>query len=126
MLERLELGGGIEPEFVAERGPQVGVGPQRFGPAARAVERQHELGGEALAERMLADESLQLADQLAGQATAQVGIDPQLDRLQAQLVEPEDLGLRERFVGEVLVGPTPPQAERFAEDQGGDARVDVE
>ena len=44
---------------------------------------------------MLADQRLQLTDQLNGDAAPQVRLDPQLDALQPQLVQTKDLGLRE-------------------------------
>ena len=43
-----------------------------------------------------------------GQPEPQVGVDPVLDRLQAELLEPGDLGLGPRLVGELLVGVTAP------------------
>ena len=45
---------------------------------------------------MLAGQALQLADELGGQTVAEIGLDAELDRLEAQLLESADLGLGER------------------------------
>ena len=47
------------------------------------------------------DELLQLADDVRMPAEGEIGLDPALERGQAQLLEPLDRRLRERLVGEV-------------------------
>ena len=46
-------------------------------------------------------------------AGRQVGLDRQLGRLQAQLLQPPDLGARERLVGQVGQSRAAPQRERL-------------
>ena len=74
---------------------------------------------------MLTNERLQLRDQLPRQAPLEVGIEPQLDRLQPELLETGDLGLGEGLVGELLEGPAPPESQRLTEHERRRRRVDV-
>ena len=75
---------------------------------------------------MLTNERLQLRDQLTRQASPEVGIEPQLDRLQPELLETGDLGLGEGLVGEVLEGPAPPECQRLTEHERRRRRIDVD
>jgi len=50
---------------------------------------------------MLADEPLELGHELGVAAEGEVGLDPLLERGQAQLVETRDLGLCERLERDV-------------------------
>ena len=59
-LEALELGAGLQAEFLDERAAGAAVGFERVGLAAGAVEREHQLGVEALAVRVLGGQRLQL------------------------------------------------------------------
>jgi hypothetical protein len=54
------------------------VGLERLRLPARAIERQHQLPAQPLAQRLLGDQRLQLADQLAVAAAGQIGLDPVL------------------------------------------------
>ena len=78
LLELAQRGARLEAELVHERPARVLVGGERVGLAARAVEREHELTAQSLAERMLADERLELADERrrAGRARARRRSDP--------------------------------------------------
>ena len=64
---------------------------------------------------MLADERLDLADELRVAAEREVGLEPPLERLQAKLFETWGLGLRERLVGEVGKRRPAPEVESLAE-----------
>ena len=46
---------------------------------------------------MLADERLELADEVPVPSALELGLDPLLERGEAQLLEPRDLGWRERL-----------------------------
>ena len=59
---------------------------QRVGLAAVAVQGDHQPPGEALAQRVLVDRALELADRLAVAAEGEQGVEAGLQRLQAQLV----------------------------------------
>jgi DNA-binding SARP family transcriptional activator len=64
--------------------------------------------GPALAERVLADECLELSDQLVVAPKCEVGVDPELDGCQPDLFEPGDGRLGEALVGEVRERRAPP------------------
>ena len=101
LLELLERRARIDAELLDERAARVPVDVQRLCLAARTVEREHQLGTEALAERVGGDELLQLSHDVRVPAEGKIGLDPALERGQAQLLEPRDRRLRERLVGEV-------------------------
>ena len=79
-----------------------------------AVQGEHQLGAEVLAERMLADERVELADQLRVASVGEVELDPLLDTREAKLLQAGDLGLGEALVGEVRERFSAPQRERLA------------
>ena len=120
MPERLAR---LEPELGGEVLPAVLVRLQRLRLATRAVQRQHELTAEALAERVALDERLELADQLVVPSEREVAVDPLLEGRQAELVEPGDLRLRERLVREVGEGRPAPERERVTEPVGCQLRI---
>ena len=70
---------------------------------------------ETLPERPPNDESLELSDELASTAQLEVDVDPLLDRLLAQLLEPSDLTARRSFELEVGKRGTAPDRERVTE-----------
>ena len=74
----------------------------------------HEDGPRPLAERVLANERLDLSDDLGVAPESEVGLEPPLERLQAELFEARNLGLRERLVGEVGERRPAPEVETFA------------
>ena len=90
------------------------VGLERLGLAPAAVERQQPLRVNALAQRVLGQQRLDLADDLLVAARGQVGVDRQLGGGQAQLLEPADLRARERLVGDVGERLAVEQRERLA------------
>ena len=119
---RLQLAKGrrrLQAELLQQQLPDLAVGLEGLGLAAAAVQGEHELAAEPLAQRMLADQALQLADELAAGAKSQVGLDPFLQADQAQLVEPGDLGLGEGLVAEVGQGRSPPQLQGQPQGLGG-------
>ena len=87
---------GLDPELLDEDLARVAVGLQRVGLAAAAIQREHQLRVQALAPRVHARELLKLRDQLGVAPVGQVGLDAQLQRGHALLLEPGDLGRRER------------------------------
>jgi hypothetical protein len=100
----------LDPERLHERAPRIAVRLQRICLPPRAVQREHQLGTQPLPQRVLADEQLELADQLGAPAEREIALDPLLQRLQPKPVEPLDLGLRPALVGEL--GQRRPSPER--------------
>ena len=100
-LEVLQGRPGLDSELVHQRRSRVPVALKRVGLTPGAVEREHQLPLQALAQRMLVNKRLELADQRLAIAQRKVRVDPILKRRQALLLEPRDLALRERLIGEI-------------------------
>ena len=77
----------IEPEFVAEERPELVRLPERLALSAGAVQGHHELAPEALAQRMIDDETFELAHDCTGLAECQACFEEGFDRDQPKLVE---------------------------------------
>ena len=121
-LELLQLLARLRAQLVDERLARGGVGGERVRLPTGAVERKHELRAKALAERLLRDELLELGDHLGLPAEREVGVDPALERLEAQLAEMGRSG-RGRLAGQVGERRAAPQRERFAQGLGGRRRL---
>ena len=114
-LELAELGAGVDAELLDERLARAAVGGERVRLPAGPVEREHQLGARPLAQGLRIDERLELRDELRVTAECEVGVDPLLERDGAELLEPRDLGLRERLVEEVRERRAAPERERLAQ-----------
>ena len=115
LLEAPELRPRLESELLVERPPGIGVHRECLGLPPGAVEGEHQLSTEALAQRVAPHERPQLPHQLGVAAERDVGVDSQLDRLDPLLVEPGD-GLRgERLPVQVGEGTATPEGERLAQ-----------
>ena len=113
----------LDAELLDQRPARVLVGLQRVGLAVRAVEGQHQLRPQALPVGVLGDQRLQLPDHLGVAAERQLGLDQLLERRDAQVVEPGDLALRERLVGEIRQRRAAPQRQRLLERRQRRARA---
>ena len=71
---------------------------------------------------MLRHQCLQLCDQLVVAPEREVGLDPQLDRRQPDLLQTSDRRLGEALVGEVGERGAPPQRQRLAQPLRGVGR----
>ena len=79
-LERLERRGRVDAELLDQGAPRLLVGLERLGLPARPVQREHQLTAQPLAQRVLRDETLELAHELRVAAEREVGLDPLLER----------------------------------------------
>jgi hypothetical protein len=95
--------------------PCVLVDPQCIGLAAAAVQGEHQLPAQPLAQRMTGDERLELGDELTVAREREVGFDPFLEGGKAELIEPGDLLLCERVEGELGERRAAPEPERLTE-----------
>ena len=86
---------------------------ERLRLSPRAIEREHELPAQALAQGMLAHELLELADERPVLTLLEVLLDPALETGKAKLLQPGDLSLREALVGELGEWRPAPQGERL-------------
>jgi hypothetical protein len=79
LLERAQRLSRLEPGPLDEDVARPAVCLQRFGLTSTAVEGEHELLPEALAQRVASDQRLELGDQRDMAAELEIGIDPLLD-----------------------------------------------
>src|SRR5581483_239289 len=123
LLELPERRTGLEAELGDEGAPRVGEDPERLRLPARAVEREHLLAAEPLPQRVLRRQRLELGRECRVPAERELRVDPLLDREQAQLLEPVDLGSRERLVCEIGERAAAPQRKPFLEPRQGASRI---
>ena len=100
-LELLKLGPGLEAQLSVERPPRIAVAVEGRCLAARAVEREHQLGAQTLPRWMPCDEALELGNEHGVPAEREIRLDPVLQDGEAQLLEPADLPPRELLIREI-------------------------
>jgi hypothetical protein len=122
-FQAAELGIGLQPQLLGQLPASVLVDAQRVRLPARAVQGEHELAAQVLAVRVARHQRLQLPGERGMTAEREIGVDALLQRGHAQLVEPGDLGPRERVVREVDEHRAAPERERLAEPGDGALRV---
>ena len=105
---------GLDPQLLGQRLAGVPVDRKGLGLSPGTIQRHHQLASQALSERVLGDQRLQLRHQLTVAPERQVGLDPLLDRHQPELLQGGDLPLGEGLVGELGQGRPAPQAQRPA------------
>ena len=103
-------------ELVHQHPPGPLVGGQRLGLPAAPVERQHQLGVEPLAPRMVAGQLGQLTDQFRVQSPGQPGVHPPFLGLHPQRVQPRYLGGDEHVGGHIHERVPAPQADGLAQE----------
>lgn len=89
-MQGLEVGPRIDAQLVGEQGGDDAVALQRFSPPPGQVQRPHPLRPEPLPQRVRPDQRPQLRHHLVGPAQRQIGVDPQLQRVQALLGQHRD------------------------------------
>ena len=101
LLQLLQPPGRLDPELLDVDAPRVAVGRERFRLPAGAIERQHQLSAQPLAERMLGGEPFELGRELTVPAERELRLDALLDGFEPQLLEPGALGGGEGLVREL-------------------------
>ena len=94
-FELPQRGRGLDAEPVDERAARVAVRGERVGLPPFAVQREHELPAQRLAQRVVLHQRLQLAHDLRVAAAGEVGLDALAQAPEAQVLEPGDLRLGE-------------------------------
>ena len=112
-LEGLELLAGLEAELLDEAAPRLLERVECLGLATGAIQRQHQLGREALAQRVLAERGREPPGRFDVPALGELALEPPFQRREPQLLEPCDLTLRERLEGEVRQRRPAPQRQRL-------------
>ena len=82
-LELAQRRTGFDPELFDEVLATALEGVERVGLSPAAVEREHQLSPQALAERMLRGQGFQLGNELAVAAEREIGLDAVFERAQA-------------------------------------------
>ena len=109
-LELLQGRARLEAKVVSQSAPSLAIDLQRLGLTASAVKGEHQLAAQALAERMLSDELVELLEDVVLAPHGEVGLDSLFQRGEVEVLEARDLLLRERVVGEVDERRAAPQA----------------
>ena len=117
-MEVAELLAGLDTELLHQRRPSRLVGLECLGLAPGAVQGEHQLSAQALAERMLLDHPLDLADQLGVAAEGEIGGEAILDRGETQLRQASDVRLGKALEREVVEWGTAPECERLVQHVG--------
>ena len=108
--------GRLDAELLDEACARVLIRVERFRLPSRAVEREHELAAQGLAERVLAHERSSSRDVTVA-AEVEIGLDPLLVRDEPELLEPADLGLREVLERELGECGAAPQRQRLLDQR---------
>ena len=114
LLEPLERRARIDPELVGEdpAGRPETVEGVRL--PAGAVQGQHVLCPEPLAEWMLGDKGRELGDDLRVTTAREIAVDPPLQDAQPEFLQAPDGGAHERLVDQVCQRGSSPELERLA------------
>jgi ABC-type phosphate transport system auxiliary subunit len=122
-LEPPQLRSGLDSELVHQHLAALPHRLECLRLASRAVQRDHQLSAQTLAQRVLCDERLQFADQVLGTPAGQLRGHPLLDRLYTQVLQARDLALSELI--EAIVGQrlAAPQRQGRLEVGGGALRI---
>src|SRR4029450_1194095 len=86
---------------------------ERFGLARAGIERAHQLRAQALTQRMLGNQRLELRDQLVVAPGGELGLDPLFESGQPQLLEALDVQPGKRLELQIGQRPAAPQPTRL-------------
>ena len=118
-----QLGRRLEPQLVDQQHPSFAVTGKRVGLPSGPVEGGHQVPAQALAQRVLPDELLELGQHLVVPAEPEICVDPALDAREPQVVETRRLVPRERARREVGQRIAPPQVGGAGEEDAREPGV---
>ena len=124
-LQLLQLRARLDSQLVDEPSSGRAIGLEGLRLAAAAVEGDQPQPLQALPHRVLARQRLELGDHLLVLPEGEVRLDPVLQSREPQLVEPPDLVLRERLVGEICKRRPAPECERLMKPRRREGRLPV-
>ena len=119
VLQFPQLRSGFHADVLDEPPARVLECLEGLGLPATAVEREHELAGEPLAGGVVHHQLAQLADEIGLPARVEVRGNARLQSGEPPLLQPRNVGLRERLEGQVGERCTSPEAEALTEDARG-------
>jgi len=111
LLEVVELGTGLDAEFLSEDVGNTPVGPQRIALAPTAVQGKHQAGPGALGQRIFLDELLELGDHLEMVPERQLCVDECAEHMATELLEARHLCMHPFEVAYIGKDITPPQVQ---------------
>ena len=114
-LETLECGTGIDPELLDEPCAGLLEGSKRVCLPSGAIEREHQLSAQSLAERVIDDEALELGDELRVPAELELSFDLLLDHRESELFEPHGLRGRKLLIAKFRQRLAAEECERLPE-----------
>ena len=114
-LQLLQLAPGLDPELLYQDTARVGVRLERVRLAPRAVEGEDQQRAEALAQRVVEDQALELSRQLRVPAQLELGGEVLLQDGRAQLFESSDFALGKRGVSHVRERRPAPQRQALGQ-----------
>ena len=110
----------LDPELAGEDAAQILGDGEGLGVAPGAVEREHELAVQRLAQRVVGRERGELRDKLAVAAGAQIEVDARLERREAERAEAVDFAAGEVALRQLRERGAAPEVEGHpAEREGG-------
>ena len=112
LLEPPKLGPRLEPELVGEHAPRLLKRLERIRLAAAAVERQHQLPPQPLAEGVVRERRTERRRQLPMLAEREPDLEVLLERVDVQRLEPACLGAEPRRAGQTLQRRPAPEGQR--------------
>ena len=114
LVQAPQLRAGLHADLLHQHRSRLAVGVERLRLPTAAIQGQHALRVQALPQRVLGHQRVELADDLAVPAGGQVTVDRQLERRDTKLVQTADLGRRERLVRHIRQRRAAPQTQRVA------------
>jgi hypothetical protein len=115
VVQALELRARFDPELLDQHVARLPVAVQSLGGPSAAVQGEHQLGMEALAQRVPLRQIAQLRHDVLMPAEIQVGLDADLERLQPQLLEPGSVFAAEPLGTDVGQRASAPQVQGLVE-----------
>ena len=112
LLQPPQLGPRLEPQLVGEHAPRLLERLERVRLAAAAVERQHQLPPQPLAEGVVGERRAERRRELAMLAERERDLELLLERVDAQRLEPARLGAEPRRAGQPLQRRAAPERQR--------------
>jgi hypothetical protein len=117
--EPLQLRARLDAQLVHEETTRALVRRQRVGLATQAVERDHELGDQPFAVRVLVDQAPELADEPPVTTQCEIGVHADLGRRESKLLEAFALGTTLEMEGDSGENGTAPERERLGREGSG-------
>src|SRR5947209_3316411 len=109
-LELLDSRTGLEPEFLGQLPSELLVCLECLRLPPRAVQREHQLAAQPLAQRMAPSQIAKLAHQFPSATKCHVRFHTVLDRSQTKLLSLSDRRAGKRLVRKVCQRRTPPKS----------------